>query len=125
MDGIECRAVKRVLARRKKVNVRDLGIDETSFQKRHEYVAVLLDKKKDCVMDISDDRKASTLNKWFTEQEIFNLETVRSVSMDMWEPFISAVKKHFANKAEVIAFDRFHVSMHLAGESHLILFQKK
>ncbi len=113
VDGIQCRAVKRGLARRKKVNVRDMGIDETSFQKRHEYVTVLLDKEKDCVMDILDDRKASTLNKWFIEQEIFDLETVRSISMDMWEPFISAVKKHFANGAEIIAFDRFHVSMHL------------
>ena len=32
--------------------------------------------------------------------------------MDMWEPFISAVKKHFENRTEIIAFDRFHVSMH-------------
>ena len=64
-------------------------------------------------MDILDDRKASTLNKWFAEQELFNLETVRSISMDMWEPFINAVKKNFENGAEIIAFDRFHVSMHL------------
>ena len=113
VDGIQSRAVKRCLARRKKVNVRDLGIDETSVQKRHEYVTVLLDKEKDCVMDILDDRKASKLNKLFSGKEIFNLETIRSISMDIWVPFISAVKKNFANGAGIIAFDRFHVSMHL------------
>ena len=36
VEGIQSRAVKRGHARREKVNVRDLGIDETSFQKRHE-----------------------------------------------------------------------------------------
>ena len=45
------------------------------FKNGHEYVTVLLDKENGCVMDILDDRKASTLNKWFAEQELFNLET--------------------------------------------------
>ena len=64
MDGIQSRAVKEAL--QDKVNVRDLGIDETSFQKRHEYVTFWT-KRRTCVMDIFDDRKASKLNSWFTK----------------------------------------------------------
>lgn len=35
VDGIMARAVKRGLLRRKRVKVRRLGVDETSFQRRH------------------------------------------------------------------------------------------
>lgn len=44
VDGIMQRAVKRGLARRKQELVRHIGIDETSFQKRHEYVTVVTDQ---------------------------------------------------------------------------------
>ena len=45
VDGIMGRAVKRGLARRNKTEPKHIGIDETSFQKRHEYVKVILDKE--------------------------------------------------------------------------------
>ena len=69
VDRIMNRAVQRGLRRRKKSTPEHIGIDETAFQKRHEYVTVILDKDTDTVIDILDDRKAKTLNKWFTEQE--------------------------------------------------------
>ena len=34
--------------------------------------------------------------------------------MEMWDPFIGAVKKHFENAEGLIAFDRFHVAGHFA-----------
>lgn len=43
VDCIMARAVQRGLRRRKDEPVRHLGIDETSFQKRHEYVTVIAD----------------------------------------------------------------------------------
>ena len=39
--------MKRGLKRRVSLPVRALAIDETSFQKRHEYVTVLFDREKD------------------------------------------------------------------------------
>jgi len=61
VDGIMSRAVKRGLAKREKTAPKNIGIDETSFQKHHEYVTVILDKDTDTIIDILDDRKASTL----------------------------------------------------------------
>ena len=113
VDGIMQRAVKRGLARREKQAVQNMGIDETSYQKRHEYVTVLLDKDRGSVIDVLDDRKAETLEKWLKTQEEVDLSGVQSVSMDMWDPFIKAVKAAFAEAGKIIAFDRFHVSKHL------------
>ena len=64
VDGIMQRAVKRGLARRKCQAVENMGIDETSYQKRHEYVTVLLDNDHNKVIDILDDQKAETLKTW-------------------------------------------------------------
>jgi transposase len=112
VDRMMSRAVDRGLKRRKKNTPEHIGIDETAFQRRHEYVTVILDKDTDTVIDILDDRKAKTLNNWFTEQEKSDFSYLKSITMDMWDPFIGAVKNHFEKAEELIAFDRFHVAGH-------------
>lgn len=112
VDGIMSRAVRRGLERRKKTSPLNIGVDETSFQKRHEYVSVILDKDEDVIIDILDDRKASTLKNWFSTQEKSDFSRLQSISMDMWDPFINAVKSHFPHAEALIAFDRFHVAQH-------------
>jgi transposase len=106
------RAVKRGLARRDKTAPRNIGIDETSFQKHHQYVTVILDRDSDTIIDILDDRKADTLKLWFETQNKSDFSQLQSITMDMWDPFINAVKKNFHNGENLIAFDRFHVSQH-------------
>lgn len=112
VDGIMSRAVKRGLARRSKTEPISIGIDETSFQKRHEYITVILDKKNDVIIDILDDRKAETLKDWFKTQEKSDFSKLESISLDMWDPFINAIKANFINADSLIAFDRFHVAQH-------------
>jgi len=112
VDGIMSRAVARGLTRRKKTAPKNIGIDETSFQKHHQYVTVILDKDTDSIIDILDDRKAITLNTWFKTQEKSDFNRLESITMDMWDPFINAVKKNFKDAENLIAFDRFHVSQH-------------
>ena len=110
VDGIMQRAVKRGLARREKREVKNIGIDETSFQKRHEYVTVILDKDTDSVIDVLDDRKSETLETWLKMQELFKISPIKSVSMDMWDAYIKAVKSIIPDAERKITFDRFHVS---------------
>lgn len=62
VDGIMKRAIRRELSRRKKSTPKQMGIDEAAFQKRHEYVSVILDKNNDAVIDILDDRKSLTIS---------------------------------------------------------------
>jgi transposase len=74
---------------------------------------VILDKDKSTVLDILQDRKAETLDYWFKAQEVADLQGIESISMDMWDPFIKAVRDNFKNWEELIAFDRYHVAQHL------------
>jgi transposase len=112
VDGIMSRAVARGLERRSIIETKNIGIDETSFQKHHEYVTVILDKENDIVIDILDDRKADTLKSWLKTQQMADFKGIESISMDMWDPFINAIKSHFKDADKLISFDRFHVSQH-------------
>lgn len=114
VDGIMQRAVRRGLDRRAMSRPEHIGIDETSFQKRHEYVTVILDKDQDAVIDVLDNRRSATLKTWFREQECSDFSEVKSITMDMWDPFIKAVSERFDDAEDKISFDRFHVASHFA-----------
>jgi transposase len=111
--GIQERAVRRGMAKRRVYRPKNIGIDETSFQKRHEYVTVIVDKDEGVVLDILQDRKAATLDVWFKTQRMADFSALEGVSMDMWDAFIKAVKDNVADAGRKIAFDRFHVAGHL------------
>jgi transposase len=110
--GIQGRAVDRGLARRKRIKPRHIGVDETSYQKHHEYVTVILDKRTDIVIDVLNDRKADTLSEWFKNQKMANFKRIQSISMDMWDAYIKAVRDNFDLADGLIVFDRFHVAQH-------------
>lgn len=113
VDGIMRRAVRRGLARREPSAIRRIGIDETSFQKRHEYVTVVTDQERSRVLYVADDRKASSLEPFFDELEPPELARIESVSMDMWKPYISVVRASLWDADKKICFDKFHVAQHL------------
>jgi hypothetical protein len=62
IDGVMQSAVRRGLARRKLEAIKQVGVDETSFQKRHEYVTVVSDLQRSRVLQVADDRKAESLD---------------------------------------------------------------
>lgn len=110
--GIQERAVRRGLKRRVERAVSELGVDETSFQHRHEYVTVILDRGSDVVLDILDDRKSESLTKWFGQRPAEHLQAIETITMDMWDPYIKAVKEAIPGAEKKICFDRFHVAGH-------------
>jgi len=110
-SGIMERAVRRGLARREAQPLRRIGIDETSFQKRHEYVTVVFDQERSCVVDVLDGRKKETLKTWLAANQNA-LGTLESVSMDMWDAYIGAVRGFLPDGVQKICFDRFHVAQY-------------
>jgi len=110
--GIQQRAVTRGLSHRRKQPLKQIAIDETSFQRRHEYVTVILDRSRDVVLDVLDDRKAETLEGWLRDRPAYHLTSVQSVTMDMWDPFIKAVSHCIPEAGKKICFDRYHVAQH-------------
>ncbi len=64
IDGIMQRAVERGLSRREVHSVTQIGVDETAFKKRHDYVTVVSDQEEGTVLFVGDDRKKATLKSW-------------------------------------------------------------
>lgn len=111
--GIQKRAVERGLARRKTEVVRAVGIDEKSFQKRHEYVTITTDLDRGRVLWVGDHRRKESLDAFYSDAMAKHLEEIEDVVMDMWKPFISATREHVPNADDKIVFDKFHVIGHL------------
>lgn len=111
--GIQARAVARGLARRTQEPVRYLGIDETAFQRRHKYVTVVSDLERSRALYVADDRKRESLDAFWESMTPEQLRAVEGVAMDMWEPFIGAVRESIPRGGEKIVFDKFHIAKHL------------
>lgn len=111
-DVIMEHAVKRGLSRREEKPIIKIGLDETSYQKHHEYVTVILDQDRNVVVEVIDDRTKEQLGDWLKARPEGHLNAVESVSMDMWNPFIQALLESVPGAEEKICFDRFHVSQH-------------
>jgi transposase len=113
VDGIMQRAVRRGLARRGPVEPKHIGVDETSFQKRHEYVTVVNDLDGERVVHVADGRGQSALEAFYEGLTPEARAGIEAVAMDMWKPYIYATAIHVPEAERRIAFDRFHVVKHL------------
>jgi transposase len=113
VDGIMSRADRRGLARRAFEPAPRTGVDETSFQKRHEYVTIVSDLDVSEVLYVADDRKAESLDGYFEQLSEQQLERIEVVAMDMWAPYLKSVRRHVPEADDKIVFDRFHVAKHL------------
>lgn len=112
---IQRRAVERGLARRSKERIRAVGVDETSFQKRHEYVTVVVDLDRDRVLWVGDHRRQSTLSEYWKTWSHGELRALDTVVMDMWDPYIAATRECVPGGLGKIVFDRYHVVSHLTA----------
>jgi transposase len=113
LDGIQRRAVRRGLARREACPVRTIGVDETSFQRRHEYVTVVCDQEQSRVLYVADGRGQDALDRFYEDLTPQQLDTIEAVAMDMWKPYIQSTQAHVVGWETKICFDRFHVAKHL------------
>ena len=116
VSGIMERAVRRGLARRQVEIIPRLGIDETSFQRRHEYVTLVSDLEKTRVLYVADDRKQSSLDGFWADCTPEQIQGVQAVAMDMWEPYIQSTLQYLPGAADKIVFDKFHIAKH-AGDA--------
>lgn len=116
VDGVMARAVRRGLLRRHLEAVPHIGVDETSFARRHEYVTVVADTQLGTVHHVADGRGREALEGYYDLLGSEGRAAIESVAMDMWGPFIAATLAALPDAASKIAFDKFHVAMHL-GEA--------
>lgn len=75
--------------------LRILAVDEISIRKGHRYLTVVLDYLSGRVVFVGKDRKADTLVQFFNQLSAEQRNGIEAVVMDMWDPFIKAVKKKY------------------------------
>jgi transposase len=113
LDGIQQRAVRRGLARRRRERITHLGIDETSFQKRHQYVTVVTDVRRSRVLEVAYGRDEDALLGFYEGLSGAQRRGIVAVAMDMWKPYIKTTRQFVPDADSKIGFDRFHVAKHL------------
>ena len=108
------RAVERGLLRRDdNVIMTNLGIDEKSIHRGHSYMTVLTDTDNQRVVDMVESRTLDAAkNLLGTSISEAQNPHVRSVSMDMWAAFQTAVEAVLPHADHV--HDRFHIAGYLA-----------
>jgi len=96
VNRIMCMSVERGIQRRQldKDDIPVIHIDEKSYKKGHRYMTVISDGKANRVLEVGKDRTLSAteelLEKTFTSKQLTELKVL---CVDMWDPFIAAVKK--------------------------------
>lgn len=105
------RAVARGLDRRSLDSIKHVGMDEKSFGKGHDYVSVLTDIDHRRVLEVTPERTIAAADKlWETLSET-QLSEIESVSMDMWQAFMTSATDRVP-KAEIV-HDKFHIAKYL------------
>ena len=67
--------------------------DQLGFFRRP-YLTIVLDYETGRVIHVGKDRKAKTLTRFFNRLSSKQKESIEAVVMDMWDPYIKAVKKN-------------------------------
>jgi len=75
--------------------LRILAVDEISLRKGHKYLTIVLDYETGRVIHVAKDRKAKTLTRFFNRLSAKQKKSIEAVVMDMWDPYIKAVKKNY------------------------------
>ncbi len=108
------RAVARGLDRSSLDSIKHVGMDEKSFGKGHDYVSVLTDIDHRRVLEVTPERTIAAADKlWETLSET-QLSEIESVSMDMWQAFMTSASNQVP-EAEIV-HDKFHIAKYL-GEA--------
>ncbi|TXB63801.1 ISL3 family transposase [Phaeodactylibacter luteus] len=89
--------------------VKELGIDETSTKKGHNYITVAVDMDERKVVHVTPgkDKQSVSNIQQYLESKGCKAEQIEEVSLDMSPSFISGSLESFPNAA--LTFDRFHV----------------
>lgn len=115
MFGVAWRTVGRIVQRVVKAFLpRDLlddlvaiGVDETSYKRRHQYITVVSCLTTGRVVWVGKGKSSETLGKFFEELGPDRAAKLLAVAMDLSDAYAKAVRA-WAPNADLI-FDRFHV----------------
>lgn len=90
-------------------DLQQVGFDETSTRKGHNYVTTMVDLKQKRVVYVSPGKDSDCIKKSvdYLEEKQVNIDKVKQVCIDMSPAFISGCNTYLPDAS--ITFDRFHV----------------
>ena len=62
---------------------------------------------------IADERRRASLDSYFEKFSATELDRVKAVAMDMWEPYAASARTHLTDAEDKIVFDRYHLMGYL------------
>jgi len=107
------RAVQRGLRRKPTTAVLHLGVDEKAIARGQTYLTLVNDLDRGAVEYIADDRRKSSLDKYYRSLSPERRAGIQAIAMDMWEPYLLSTREHVPNADAKIVFDRYHVMSHM------------
>lgn len=88
--------------------LKNIGVDEISFKKRHKYATLVYDLDQSKVIWIGQGKGRQTIDQFFDSQlSAYQKEQIQAACCDMSQAYIGAVTEHCPNATLVI--DRFHI----------------
>jgi transposase len=101
--------VQRAHAKKNYAKVTNVGCDETSSRKGHNYVTVFADMNNGEVIYVTKGKNSQTIKAFAEELSNHGAkpEQITDIAIDMSPAFISGVNEHLPNAD--ITFDKFHV----------------
>jgi transposase len=90
-------------------DVTNIGLDETSSKRGHNYITLFVDLVKSKVLFATEGKDASTIKSFKNTLEKHGgaVSSIKNISCDMSPAFIRGAKTHFPDAD--ITFDKFHV----------------
>lgn len=86
----------------------DIGVDEISWRKHHNYLTLVVNHETDKVVWGAEGRSSTTLDGFFDELGEARSSQIRAVSMDMGPAFRKSVTEQGHAPQATICFDPFH-----------------
>ncbi|HZT64220.1 MAG TPA: ISL3 family transposase [Acidimicrobiales bacterium] len=87
----------------------EIGVDEVSWRRRHKYLTLVSNHRKNQVIWADDGRGEKALDGFFDELGSERAEALTAVSMDMSAGYAKSVTKQGHATRAVICYDPFHV----------------
>ncbi|MCB9891543.1 MAG: ISL3 family transposase [Planctomycetes bacterium] len=107
VEDIIRRVVARTLDEKRFDGLRNIGVDEFSYRKRHRYLTIVVDHTRRRVIWVREGKTAETLKEFFSELTEEQRASIQCVTMDMAQSYQKAVREALPEAR--IVFDRFHV----------------
>lgn len=110
---IQQRSVQRGLERRAADPVRYVGLDEKSFGRGQHYGTIMSDLEGKRVLEVVEHRREEDAREAIESLPEPVRAGIEAVALDMWQPFVSAVRAALPQAA--VVHDKFHVMKMLGG----------